>query len=101
MAVFTLIVGGVPTVSAGVVGDSVAAPADGQIEDALRFRREQGLSEDRAAIVGLLKSIADPSDQEFGTPLTPEELALVRRRGQIQTELQPVRDYGADHELDW
>lgn len=106
LAIFVLLFGSLPSVGAGDLEgvaalDAQVAAQQAQVDDALRFRREQGLSEDRALIGGLLRVTGDPRAQVFGTPLTTDETALVVRRGEIQAELQPVRDYGADHESDW
>jgi hypothetical protein len=84
-------------------GEAVAAvpSTDWFVEDAKRFRREQGFSQDEGLIRSLLVATSEPRDEEFGTPLTDAEAALMHRRADIQVELQGVRDYGQAHPAAW
>jgi hypothetical protein len=78
------------TGAAGVASDSYAW------SEAVRFRSELGLSTDPVLIDSLLASQA-AEDWPFGTPLTAAEESLMQRRGAIQRELQPLRDYALEH----
>ena len=82
-----------------VVADTPSA--DWFVEDAQRFRREQGFSQDEGLIRSLLVATTDPRTEEFGTPLTEAETSLMHQRADIQVELQAVRDYAKAHQDAW
>ena len=72
------------------VTGSTATRSDNALADALRVRRELGLTTDERSIRALL---ADPSaDRRLETPITAAEAKVMQARATIQRGLQPMRD---------
>lgn len=83
------------------VGAGAQDVPEAAFADAVRFRAELGLSTDPDLVRSLLDQTDDSRALPFGTPLTPNELALMNRRGEIQEALGPIREYGKAHAADW
>jgi hypothetical protein len=73
------------TVAIGAVAERNLA-----IDDAIRVRKELGLSTDVSTIRILLDS--PDADRRLGTPLASSEVELMQTRATIQRGLQPLRD---------
>lgn len=69
------------------------------LAEAIRFRKELGLESDFDFVQQLAWSTTQSA--VFGLPLTPEEEALLLKRGAIQDDLGPVRAYRDSNRATW
>ena len=73
--------------------------ASNLIAEALRFRADFALNTDVDFVSALLSK--SDGDDAYGTPLSPDEKALMDRRNAIPGQLGPVREYRTKHGPTW